>query len=182
MHDLRWRTIMGSFFLVLFLASGLISTPHVVAFTNGQNAALVLGQTTFTSNSSGTTQTTLYQPGGIVLDASGNLWVADLSNGRVLEFPAPFSTGESANIVLGEQNFTVNVNSCSVTVLNAACLSTPESLVFDNSGNLWVADTGNGRILEFASPFKNYENASIVIGEQNFTASSGSLQAPTQST
>jgi hypothetical protein len=52
--------------------------------TNGNAAALVLGQSSFTTNT--TTQTGLYAPEGVVLDSHGNLWVADRSNCRVLEY------------------------------------------------------------------------------------------------
>jgi len=181
--NLRMVASLGTL-LTLLVLSGIIADLRPNAYSNGQSASLILGQTTFTSNSSGTTQTSLFQPGGLVTDASGNLWVADLTNSRILEFRAPFSTGECTSLVLGEPNFTANTNPCSgtTTTVNPSCLTYPESLAFDSSGNLWATDTGNGRILEFTTPFKNYENASIVIGEANFTASSGPNPKPTQST
>ena len=169
--------------LALLVVSGIVGSPRAAAFSNGQNASVVLGQSSFTANASGTTQMGLFQPGGLVIDSSGNIWVADVSNSRILEFKTPFSSGESASLVLGESNFTTNTNPCyATTLVNPSCLSIPESLAFDSSGNLWVADSGNGRILEFTPPFKNYENASIVIGQANFTASSGPNPPGTQST
>ena len=47
---------------------------------------------------------------GLAVDDSGNLWVADSGNGRVLRFPAPFSvaagTTQTADMVLGQSSFT----------------------------------------------------------------------------
>ena len=48
-----------------------------------------------------TTSTGLDTPNGLAFDSSGNLWVADSSNNRVLEYKAPFTTGEAASLVLG---------------------------------------------------------------------------------
>src|SRR5271165_4690011 len=177
------KVIAGVAALLLLTMSGLLGIPHVMGFSNGQNASLVIGQSNFTSNSSGTTQSSLFQPGGMSVDSSGNIWVADIQNNRILEFKSPFSAGESASLVLGESNFTTSVNPCyATTLVNPSCLSIPESLTFDPSGNLWVADSGNGRILEFVAPFVNYENASVVIGQPNFSSSSGPSPQTTQAT
>lgn len=46
--------------------------------------------------------------GGIEVDSEGNLWVADLGNGRVLRFPFDPSSGEprkEADLVLGQKSF-----------------------------------------------------------------------------
>jgi secreted PhoX family phosphatase len=168
--------------VAIFLISGLLALPTAHASTNGQSAVTVIGQTTLTSSASGLTQSTLSDPQGMVFDSSGNLWVADAGNDRVLEFQAPLSTGESASIVLGEANFTESSIDCSASsIITASCLSTPEGLAFDSSGDLWVVDSGSYRILEFMPPFTNDENASLVIGQPNLTTGGSSDSTPTAS-
>ena len=46
----------------------------------------------------------------------------------------------------------------------------PAYLAFDPSGNLWVTDQGNNRVLEFAAPFSTGQDALRVIGQENFTS------------
>ena len=65
-------------------------------FTNGMNASLVLGQTTFTTNVSATTQSGMYIPVGVSVDSAGNAWVADEGNNRVIMFAPPFTNGMNA--------------------------------------------------------------------------------------
>ena len=50
------------------------------------------------------TQASLCRPFGLLVDASGNLYVADAANGRVLRFPTPFSHqgNQQADVVLGK--------------------------------------------------------------------------------
>ena len=146
-------------------------------FTTGESASIVIGQDSFTSYSSGTTANTLRYPSGIAFDSSHNLWVSDSDNSRVLEYNAPFITGEPASIVLGKSNFTTDGGSTT-----ANTLSTPGGIVFDSSGNLWVADLFNNRVLEYHPPFTTSESASLVIGQDNFTTSDSGITANTLNT
>lgn len=141
-------------------------------FTN-ESASIVIGQPDFISNSSGTNQTGLDSPDQLVFDHSGDLWVSDSGNSRVLEFSTPLRTGEIATVVIGQPNFTATLQGPTQSVV-----SVPSGLAFDSAGNLWVADTFNGRVLEFVTPFVNGENATLVIGKNNFNSSE---TYPTQS-
>ena len=139
-------------------------------FSTGMNASLVIGQSSFTTYAGSTSQSGLYYPGDIAFDSSGNLWVADAGNSRVLEFQAPFTNGMSASIVLGQAGFTTPNPGVS-----ANTLYTPIGLAFDSSGNVWVADSGNSRVLGFARPFSNGESASLVIGQTGYTSQAPGL-------
>jgi sugar lactone lactonase YvrE len=139
-----------------------------------ESAGLVLGQPNFVSNSSGTNQSAFNVPNDLTFDHSGNLWVSDSSNHRILQFTTPFSNGENASLVIGQPNFTSDVTTESQSVF-----SSPAGLAFDSSGNLWATDTYNGRVLEFTSPFSDGENASLVIGQTGYNSSN---TVPTQST
>lgn len=132
--------------------------------SKGEAASLVLGQSSFTTGGCTTSQTGLCGPQSVV-DENTNIWVADTNNNRVLEFKAPISTGEAASIVIGQSSFTTHAYATTRT-----SLFHPYSIAFDPSGNLWVADTDNNRVLEFKTPFSNGEAASLVIGQSSFTA------------
>jgi hypothetical protein len=67
---------------------------------------LALGQATFTTSTSATTQNGLSNPFGVGFDSSGNLGVADFGNNRTLQFAPPFSNNQNASLVLGQANFT----------------------------------------------------------------------------
>jgi sugar lactone lactonase YvrE len=136
-------------------------------FSTGEAASLVIGQPNLTSNAYAATSTGLNTPTGLAFDSSGNLWVVDSSNNRILEYKAPFSTGEAASLVIGQENFTG-----SGLALTSTGLDSPYGLAFDSSGNLWVADLQNDRVLEYTTPFSTGEAATLVIGEPNFTTAS----------
>jgi len=119
------------------------------------------------------TATGLLRPIGLAVDDSGNLWVADSGNGRVLRFPAPFSvsagTIQTADLVLGQSSFTQKNQSAS-----AQNLSTPYGLALYPDGHLAVSDPTLNRVLVFKKPFINGETAFTVVGQQNFAAGGAS--------
>ena len=89
---------------------------------------------------------------GVAIDAGGNLWVADGGNNRVLRFPLDPDTGEVvkvANLVLGQHDFNSAQLGSEFDKLHA-----PSAVTFDQSGTLYVADTGNDRVLVFETPFE----------------------------
>ena len=141
-------------------------------FVTAEAASLVLGQPIFTSTSQAFGDTGLYLPGQISFDATGNLWVSDQGNWRVLEFTTPFSNGEPAALVLGFPDFTSRVNTNS-----QSNMTNPVGTAFDGAGNLFVADSGGHRILIFAPPFSNGMNATKVIGAPGFGAILGGAPA-----
>src|SRR5208282_1420537 len=51
-------------------------------FSDGMNAALVIGQASFTSSTAATTQSGLNDPVDLASDSHGNLWVTDSGNNR----------------------------------------------------------------------------------------------------
>jgi sugar lactone lactonase YvrE len=147
-------------------------------FSNGMAATLAIGQTTTGALPANTcnqgaggganpTAKTLCHPDGITFDASGNLWVADADNQRVLEFKPPFATDMAASLEVGQpaaNAFTTNLVDPGNAV-SASSLYAPNDAVFDSTGNLWVTDTGNARVLMFAPPFSNGMNATLELAD-----------------
>ena len=90
---------------------------------------------------------------GVAIDPGGNLWVADGGNNRVLRFPFDPDTGEVAKVadlVLGQPDF----KSAEPGAPEFKELHAPSAVAFDRSGLLYVADTGNDRVLVFEPPFE----------------------------
>jgi uncharacterized protein (TIGR03437 family) len=116
--------------------------------------------------------------GGIAIDNSGDtphLYVADFFNNRILGFKdfRNLTAGSRADIVIGQVDF--NSGLCNGTGdpnhITASTICQPAGIVTDSNGNLYVADSGNGRILRFPAPFahQGLEQADLVLGQHNFT-------------
>lgn len=120
--------------------------------------------------------------GGVLIDlisAVPHLYVADTYNNRVLGFRDArlVRPGTMADIVIGQPDFqrsVVNFPSNDPARPNAQSLNAPVGLALDAQGNLFVADTGNGRVLRFPQPFNQpataSEAADLVIGQTGFTS------------
>ncbi|NDJ13771.1 MAG: hypothetical protein EBY17_21675, partial [Acidobacteriia bacterium] len=143
---------------------------RVLYFPAGSTTATqVWGQPDFVSTGSGTSATALSVPAGLALDPSGNLYVADSSNNRVLYFAAGSTT---ATKVWGQPGFTSSTTGFSATTLNS-----PRSVTRDSSGNLYVADFNNNRVLEYLAAGNAYTISGPAGGSLN-TASATFTVAP----
>ncbi len=151
---------------------------YVPPFRNGMPATLAIGQASTGApdanpcNRGGVapTASTLCIPDGASFDPNGNLWVSDCVNNRVLEYMPPFSTGMAANLELGQPAATAfTSNSPDNGGVSASSIFCADAPAFDSSGDLWVADEGNNRVLEFVPPLSNGMAASTVLGQTDFT-------------
>jgi sugar lactone lactonase YvrE len=136
---------------------------YYAPFVNGESASTVLGQPSFTTAVQGAGATGVDVPWSVAIDPAGDVWVSDGGDWRVLEFTAPFSSGEAASLVLGFPNFTTTVNNNL-----QSSLTNPRGIAFDAGGNLYVADNSSSRVMVFPTPFSNGMNASEVIGQPDF--------------
>lgn len=90
----------------------------------------------------------LNAPWGIALDTAGNLYISELNGQRVRRV----TPTASAHIVTSYQQGTITTVGGDGTVGSGPNqLSSPQGLVLDAAGNLYVMDTHNYRILELAS-------------------------------
>lgn len=135
---------------------------------------LVLGQiqTVDTGRNSGgaVNASTLQYPSGIWSDGF-KLIIADAWNHRVLiwhTFPA--ASGQPADVVIGQPDFLHNLPNVKGIGNNPSdkSLNWPYG-VFSDGKSLWIADTGNRRVLYFKEvPASNFAAADGVIGKEHF--------------
>lgn len=186
--------------LLSLCASVCLGQPQ---FSTGQAARLVIGQTSFTSQTTGASNTILGASGGLAF-AADTLFVADSNtlglipnNNRVLMFqhastalPAPTAqipaysgtcpvcVGE-ANVVLGQADFLgTNFHTTQTGMRSPNAVATDGNI-------LAVADTGNNRVLLWLSmPTSNGQPADVVLGQSTFnyveplTATASSFRGP----
>ena len=155
-------------------------------FVTGQGARLVIGQTTFTNQLPGASDTLLGGVGGVAF-ANGILFVTDANrtgltpiNNRVLLFPTQSFPGPldpiqpyiarcgtcvgKASTVLGQTDFTsVDFH------ITQSGLRLPTAVATDGK-ILAVADTANNRVMIWKSiPTVNGQPADLVLGQPDFT-------------
>ena len=140
-------------------------------FANGAPADLVIGQLGFEvalANRGSTTpsQSTLDSPRGIAITSAGDLFVADSGNNRILRFRRPFDQNglAGADLVLGQSVFFTRTSA----FVNAASMNNPSDVEIGPEGRVYVSDTGNNRVLEFASNASNGIGAERVFGKPDF--------------
>ena len=140
----------------------------------------VIGQVDFTSAASAAVNaSSLNSPAGVALGPSGNLFVADTGNNRVLEYAPGAGSGSQAVRVYGQPNMTTGVRQSQVS---AQSLSGPQAIAVSPSSTLYVADTAANRVLIFsntASAPPAGAAASFVIGQASFgNAGANGLRSP----
>jgi uncharacterized protein (TIGR03437 family) len=158
--------------------SRVLAWSDLASYNLGDSPALVLGQPgPQYTRPMGIGSKGLNAPLGLAVDHAGNLYVADYGNNRVLRFPAPFANRANVepDAVYGQPNFTTTSSRVS-----SAALYQPRAVAFDSAGNLWVADSGNHRVLRFAAAALNNiapPDADVVIGQPDFTSNAANRGA-----
>ena len=105
-------------------------------------------------------------PGGVAIDAAGDLFAADSGNNRVIEIDAPLAGTQDAARVFGQgADFTGSRCNRGGAAPTASTLCAPSGLMLDVIGNLWVADANNDRVIEYAAPFGSDSAASMALGQ-----------------
>ena len=145
-------------------------SPQIVGSTCGVcrgDASLVLGQPDFITTNANLSATGLRNPYGIASDGT-ILAIADTDNNRVLIWNSlPRATGQPADVVVGQADFTHNATSIPPTQTS---LRGPTG-VWISGGKLFIADTQDNRVLIYNRiPTANKAPADVVIGQTSFTA------------
>jgi len=101
-------------------------------------------------STSGADNTHLNSPSSIAVDGSGNVYIADTKNHRVIKL-------SSAMAYVGQFGVT------GVSGTDNSHLKSPEGVAVDGSGNIYISDTLNYRVVKISSAF-SYLSAYGVVG------------------
>jgi hypothetical protein len=117
-------------------------------------ASLVLGQAGFATNAAnaaGASAATMQGPTAAYSDGT-SLWVGDTGNHRVLVWKTfPVASGQAADLVIGQPSPSAVLPNQGLGAASAASLSFPSGVV-SVGGVLYIADTGNNRVVSFSTP------------------------------
>jgi len=169
------RIVLG-LFAICHAASAYVP---VIEFNTGQAADSVLGQADFTTATADSSAASLSTPRGVAMDPTTNkLYVSDRDNNRVLRFSSTdaYLSGANAEQALGQAATTGGTFS----VVSATSMFHPGGLAFDSAGRLYVADTGNNRVLRFDAPSATNDSgiaASAVFGQPDMTTATAATTA-----
>ena len=141
--------------------------------TGNTTAARVYGQlgsfNVGTSNTGGRSEETLSNPQGVFATSFG-VYIADGGNNRVLYFEG---TSTTPSLIYGQVGTTIGIANGGAT-LGRSNLSGPTKVYVDRFNRLYVADSGNNRIVRFPS---NSNIAEKVWGQSTFYTSSSGCSA-----
>src|SRR5262249_10415147 len=138
------------------------------------SAYRALGQPNFAQNSLNLVQgIELYSPGGVALDtrsAKVHLYISDTRNSRILAWTdvSSYQIRDPPALALAQST----AQNTTVMGIGAKGFNGPVGMAVDPvTGNLFVADFGNNRVLRFPSPFDNLTRVEpdAVYGQPNFT-------------
>lgn len=128
----------------------------------------------------------------MALDKDGNLYVPDSFNNRVLLYERPSETDGIADAVWGQADFSgivCNRHGHLVPTAQSLCFHSPSNydrgpakdgwpargVEIDSDGNMWVADSGNNRVLRFPmepETGRPSQTADLVLGQPSFDQNS----------
>jgi len=124
--------------------------------------------TSNTCNLGGRSASSLCAPAGLGVDGSGNLYVADLLNHRVLEYDSPLTTDTVADRVFG-QGGSFTTGSCNQGAgsgsPSATSLCYPRWVAAQGASAIYVADDDNSRVVEYDDPLNSDTTADRVFGQ-----------------
>ncbi len=111
--------------------------------------------------------------GNMFVDGSGNLYVPDSENNRVLRYNSPFTTDTIADDIWGQADFTGNLCRRGQTAPDAQSFCSPAGVALDSANNLWVADSFDHRVLRF--PYdpgtgSAHHQSDLVLGQPDFSS------------
>ncbi len=132
----------------------------------------------------------LSQPLGVAIDnsvAPPIVYIADTSNNRILawQYTTQLTPGAVADIVLGQSDRFSNLVQGPPSGSLSTGLNHPTGLAVDGAGNLYVADSGNNRVLRYPKPFSQpagYQFPNLILGQTSFSGYTGNAGGVSAST
>jgi uncharacterized protein (TIGR03437 family) len=101
---------------------------------------------TFAGDGGAPTSASLFQPFGVAVDSSSNVYVSEYGDSRIRKITA--GSGSKITTIAGNGTFGFGGDGSSGT---SAQLNYPHGLCVDGGGNVYVADWGNNRIRKITS-------------------------------
>jgi hypothetical protein len=171
-------------------------TPSVIYGYNLPLTPSSMPVVTLTINGSSPTNTD--NAFSFTFDPSGNLWVADNGNNRLLGYHGPFSgtmtptafttiavslpwnviSDPTGNLYVASGTHVVRMNAPpSGANATLSSLSEPIAMQLDASGNLYVGDFGNGNLLRYNAPINDGATPAILDPQVNTTLSTSYYMA-----
>jgi uncharacterized protein (TIGR03437 family) len=122
----------------LYISVGLYES-NVLKVSNGA-VTVVAGDLSdgFSGDNGPATSAQLWSPGGVAVDSAGNIYICDPTNQRVRKVSNGIITTIAGN---GTEGFSGDNGPAFYAQLNG-----PGGVAVDSSGNVYVTDSGNGRV------------------------------------
>jgi sugar lactone lactonase YvrE len=133
----------------VFIADTINNRVRMVAVGTGIITTIAGTGTGLFNGDGAATSSNLYYPDGVVLDANGNLFIADEANDRI-RMVANAATGGNTMITIAG-NGTAGYSGDGNVPTNSE-IDAPHGLAIDSSGNLYIADSQNSCIRKVTSP------------------------------
>jgi hypothetical protein len=99
----------------------------------------------------------LCPPTGVVVDKNGNLYVSASGWNQVIEYNNPL--GSNPPNVIPDLAFGLRSGDYCNYAVSAIELCLPAGMAFDSEGNLYVADSGNNRVVAYDQPLGSSSSA-----------------------
>jgi trimeric autotransporter adhesin len=125
----------------LYIADNFNNCIRMVSKSSGVITTVAgIGMAGYYGDGGEATSATLHSPGGITLDKSGNLYIADILNHRIR------MVAKSSGVITTVAGTQYNGYRGDGGQATSAELQNPEGIAVDASGNIYIADTKNNRI------------------------------------
>jgi uncharacterized protein (TIGR03437 family) len=116
---------------------------HCIRMISGSTITTIAGTggtAGYSGDGAAATAAKLSSPGGLVFDASGNMYIADTGNNVIRKI-----SGSTITTVAGVQGQGPSYGG-DLGAATVANFNTPTTIAFDSAGNYYIADNGNSRI------------------------------------
>ena len=124
----------------IYISSSSNNRIRKVTASTGNISTVAGSGTAYSGDGAAAASAHLYDPVGVAVDGSGNLYIADSGNDRIRKVDA--STGNISTVAgVGTNGFSGDGGAAT-----SAQFSAPVGVAVDGSGNLYIADSGNDRI------------------------------------
>ncbi len=145
----------------LGLGSVSVFTPATINTVTGN------GQWLYTGDNGAATDSSVFLPGGVAVDASGDFYVADSGNNRIRRVDG--ATGIITTVAGTGSPSSVNDGGLAIN----AGVSNPGALLLDGAGDLYIADSSNHAIRKLSLATGKLTTVAGQLNRQGYTGDGG---------